>query len=180
MHTYGIGYAKPWPIPRKYFHDIGFLHKANTLRDLATKIGADPATLEATVNRFNGFAEKGIDDDFGRGSTAYNHFRGDPDHKPNPNLAPLEKAPYYAVKIQMGDLGSFAGIDVDDHSAVIDTAGEPIRGLYSVGASAVSVFGGGYPGYGSHIGPALVFGYRMGRDIAKLSQEASAVKAEPA
>lgn len=178
MHTYGIGYAKPWPIPRKYFHDIGFLHKANTLRDLATKIGADPATLEATVNRFNGFAEKGVDDDFGRGSTAYNHFRGDPDHKPNPNLATLEKAPYYAVKIQMGDLGSFAGIDVDDHSAVIDTAGEPIRGLYSVGASAVSVFGGGYPGYGSHIGPALVFGYRMGRDIAKLSQEASTVKAK--
>lgn len=169
MHTYGIGYAKPWPIPRKYFHDIGFLIKADTLTELAGKIGADPATLEGTVNRFNGFARSGVDEDFGRGSTAYNHFRGDPTHQPNPNLATLEKAPYYAVKIRMGDLGSFAGLDVDDHSAVIDTNGQAIPGLYAVGSAAVSVFGGGYPGYGSHIGPALVFGYRMGRDIAKLS-----------
>jgi succinate dehydrogenase/fumarate reductase flavoprotein subunit len=171
MHTYGIGYAKPWPIPRKYFHDIGFLIKANTLAELAGKIGADPATLEETVTRFNGFARSGVDEDFGRGSTAYNHFRGDPTHKPNPNLAPLEKAPYYAVKIRMGDLGSFAGLDVDDHSAVTDADGRAIPGLFAVGSAAVSVFGGGYPGYGSHIGPALVFGYRMGRDIAKLNNE---------
>lgn len=169
MHTYGIGYAKPWPIPRKYFFDTGFLLKAPTLKALARKIGADPETLEATVERFNGFARSGEDLDFGRGSTAYNHFRGDPTHKPNPNLATLEKAPYYAAKIKMGDLGSFAGIDVDNRSAVIDADGNPISGLYAVGSAAVSVFGGGYPGYGSHIGPALVFGYRMGRDIRKLS-----------
>ena len=168
MHTYGIGYAKPWPIPRKYFFDTGFLVKAPTLKALAQKIGADPETLEATVERFNGFARSGEDLDFGRGSTAYNHFRGDPTHQPNPNLATLEKAPYYAAKIKMGDLGSFAGIDVDDHSAVVDADGTPISGLYAVGSAAVSVFGGGYPGYGSHIGPALVFGYRMGRDIGKL------------
>ena len=169
MHTYGIGYAKPWPIPRKYFFDTGFLLKAPTLKALARKIGADPETLEATVERFNGFARSGEDLDFGRGSTAYNHFRGDPTHKPNPNLATLEKAPYYAAKIKMGDLGSFAGIDVDNRSAVIDADGNPISGLYAVGSAAVSVFGGGYPGYGSRIGPALVFGYRMGRDIRKLS-----------
>ncbi|RSZ63450.1 FAD-dependent oxidoreductase [Corynebacterium hylobatis] len=173
MHTYGIGYAKPWPIPRKYFHDIGFLIKADTLAELAGKIGADPVTLEETVTRFNGFARSGVDEDFGRGSTAYNHFRGDPTHKPNPNLATLEKAPYYAVKIRMGDLGSFAGIDVDGHSAVIDDDGQVIPGLFAVGSAAVSVFGGGYPGYGSHIGPALIFGYRMGRDIARLKQRSA-------
>lgn len=176
MHTYGIGYAKPWPIPRKYFFDIGFLVKAGTLAELAQKIGADPATLEQTVERFNGFARQGEDKDFGRGSTAYNHFRGDPSHKPNPNLATLEKAPYYAAKIKVGDLGSFAGIKVDNHSTVLDSTDNPIPGLFAVGASAKSVFGGGYPGYGSHIGPALVFGYRMGRDIVRLAQPS---KAEP-
>ncbi|GAB3594901.1 3-oxosteroid 1-dehydrogenase [Corynebacterium faecale] len=173
MHTYGIGYAKPWPIPRKYFFDIGFLVKARTLGELAEKIGADPITLENTLDRFNEFARNGEDKDFGRGSTAYNHFRGDPSHTPNPNLATLEKAPYYAAKIHVGDLGSFAGIDVDGHSAVIDSKGNAIPGLFAVGASATSVFGGGYPGYGSHIGPALVFGYRMGRDIATLAQRAA-------
>ncbi|HEY4534376.1 MAG TPA: FAD-dependent oxidoreductase [Enteractinococcus sp.] len=167
MDTYGIGYAKPWPIPRQYFHDTGFLIKATTLRELARKIGADPATLESTVERFNGFARKGEDEDFGRGSTAYNHFRGDPSHKPNPNLAELKKAPYYAVRIKMGDLGSFAGLDVDNDASVLDSSGRQIPGLYAVGAAAVSVFGGGYPGYGSHIGPALVFGYRLGRDIGQ-------------
>lgn len=165
MDTYGIGYAKPWPIPRKYFHDTGFLVKANSLTELAGKIGADPATLEDTVQRFNSFARNGEDKDFGRGSTAYNHFRGDPAHKPNPNLAELKKAPYYAVQIRMGDLGSFAGLDVDDNAAVLDSNGEEIPGLHAIGAAAVSVFGGGYPGYGSHIGPAMIFGYRLGRDI---------------
>lgn len=171
MHTYGIGYAKPWPIPRKYFHDIGFLTKANTLEELAAKIDAHPETLTKTVERFNGFARQGEDEDFGRGSTAYNHFRGDPTHKPNPNLATLEKAPYYAAKMKMGDLGSFAGIDVDNHSGVVNAQGGTIPGLFAVGSAAVSVFGGGYPGYGSHIGPALVFGYRMGRDIQTLAQD---------
>ncbi len=181
MHTYGIGYAKPWPIPRQYFFDIGFLVKADSVAELAKKIGADPRTLEHTVKRFNGFAHDGEDKDFGRGSTAYNHFRGDPSHKPNPNLAPLEKGPFYAAKIRMGDLGSFAGVDVDDRSAVVDSAGNAIPGLFAVGAAATSVFGGGYPGYGSHIGPALVFGYRMGRDIKELARSSmSEFLAEPA
>ncbi|GAA2033658.1 FAD-dependent oxidoreductase [Yaniella flava] len=167
MDTYGIGYAKPWPIPRKYFRDTGFLVKADTLSELAAVIGADPDTLETTVERFNGFARSGEDEDFGRGSTAYNHFRGDMAHKPNPNLAELKKAPYYAACIRMGDLGSFAGLDVDNNAAVLNAESQQIPGLHAVGASAVSVFGGGYPGYGSHIGPAMIFGYRLGRDIGR-------------
>lgn len=167
MDTYGIGYAKPWPIPRKYFYDTGFLTKAPSLDQLARKIGADPKTLKSTVTRFNSFASRGEDEDFGRGSTAYNHFRGDPAHKPNPNLAELNKPPFYAVKIKMGDLGSFAGIQVDNDSAIVNKAGDQIPGLFAVGAAAVSVFGGGYPGYGSHIGPAMILGYRLGRDIGR-------------
>lgn len=169
MHKYGIGYAKPWPIPRKYFYNTDYLVKGSSLDELAEKIGVPARTLQETLQTFNKDAEVGEDQEFGRGSTAYNHFRGDPEHKPNPNLAPLDKAPFYAAKIQMGDLGSFAGLKTDPHSGVMREDGTSIPGLYSVGASAVSVFGGGYPGYGSHIGPALVFGYRMGRDIAALA-----------
>ena len=168
MHKYGIGYAKPWPMPRGYFHRTGFLVKGRTLRELAEKIGVDPDGLEATVASFNADAERGVDPVFGRGSTEYNHFRGDITHKPNPNLAPLDRGPFYAAKIQMGDLGTFAGIEVDDRGRVVDESGAPIGGLFAAGAAAVSVFGGGYPGYGSHIGPALAFGYRAGRDIGEL------------
>ncbi|WP_460775692.1 FAD-dependent oxidoreductase [Microbacterium sp. GXF7504] len=172
MHKYGIGYAKPWPIPRFLFYKMGYLHKGRTVEALARKIGVDPQGLAETLERFNRDAVAGVDTEFGRGSTAYNHFRGDLEHKPNPNLAPIDKGPYFAAKVRMGDLGTFAGIDVDEHNAVIRADGSRIRGLYAVGAAAVSVFGGGYPGYGSHIGPALVFGYRMGRDIAGLATDA--------
>jgi predicted oxidoreductase len=171
MDKYGIGYAKPWPIPRALFYKMGYLVKGNTLEKLARKIGVDAAGLTATIERFNRDAVAGEDTQFGRGSTAYNHFRGDMEHKPNPNLAPLDKGPFFAARVRMGDLGTFAGIDVDSRHAVIRADGSRIPGLFSVGAAAVSVFGGGYPGYGSHIGPALVFGYRMGRDIAALAGE---------
>lgn len=178
MHKYGIGYAKPWPIPRELFYKMGYLHKGATVEELAQKIGVDAEGLKATIAKFNQDAVAGEDTEFGRGSTAYNHFRGDMDHKPNPNLAPLDKGPYYAAKVRMGDLGTFAGIDVDSRHAVVRADGSRIPGLYSVGAAAVSVFGGGYPGYGSHIGPALVFGYRMGRDIAELSAESGSKDAQ--
>lgn len=171
MDKYGIGYAKPWPVPRAPFTWMGYLHQGSTVEELAGKIGVDPAGLQETITRFNRDAVAGEDTEFGRGSTAYNHFRGDMEHQPNPNLATLDKGPYYAAKVQMGDLGTFAGIDVDDHHAVIREDGSRVPGLYSVGAAAVSAFGGGYPGYGSHIGPGLVFGYRMGRDIAALAAE---------
>lgn len=172
MDKYGIGYAKPWPVPRQLFYRMGYLHRGRTVEELAQRIGVDATGLQETIARFNRDAAEGVDTEFGRGSTAYNHFRGDLEHQPNPNLAPLDKGPYYAAQVRMGDLGTFAGIDVDDRSAVLAADGSRIPHLYSVGASAVSVFGGGYPGYGSHIGPALAFGYRMGRDIAGLSADA--------
>ena len=178
MHKYGIGYAKPWPIPRQPFYSMDYLVKGRTIEELAGRIGVNAAGLKDTISKFNRDAIAGNDTEFGRGSTAYNHFRGDMDHKPNPNLAPLDKPPYYAAKVRMGDLGTFAGIDIDAHNAVIRGDGSRIPGLYSVGAAAVSVFGGGYPGYGSHIGPALVFGYRMGRDIASLAAESGVQRAQ--
>lgn len=116
-------------------------------------------------------AARGEDPKFKRGSLKYHNFKGDMDHKPNPNLEPLDQGPYFAVKIQMGDLGTYAGLKVNDRSEVVKPDGSAIPGLYAVGTAAVSVFGGGYPGYGANIGPAMVFGYLTGRDIAAHAAE---------
>ena len=167
MRRYGIGYAKPWPFPQTYFKRSGFLHKGRTVAELAERIGVPADRLQATLDEFNAGAVRGEDPKFNRGSNWFHHFKGDMDHKPNPNLAPIDKGPFYAVKIEMGDLGTYAGLAVNTRSEVLDGEDRPVPGLYAVGTAAVSVFGGGYPGYGANIGPAMVFGYRVGRDIAQ-------------
>lgn len=97
------------------------------------------------------------------------------EHTPNPDLAPIDKPPYYAVKIQMGDLGTYAGLAANGRSEVVAATGEAVPGLYAIGTAAVSVFGGGYPGYGSNRGPAMVFGYQVGRDTAAHAAERAGV-----
>lgn len=171
MRRYGIGYAKPWPFPQTYFKRSGFLHKAGTVAELAEKIGVPAENLQATLHEFNAGAERGEDPKFHRGSNWFHHFKGDMEHKPNPNLAPIDQGPFYAVKVEMGDLGTYAGLAVNTRSEVLDDEGAPVAGLYAVGTAAVSVFGGGYPGYGSNIGPAMIFGYAVGRDIAAHAAE---------
>lgn len=185
MHRYGIGYAKPWPFPQVYFRRSGFLHKARTVAALAEKIGVPAERLQNTLDEFNSDAERGVDRKFNRGSNWFHHFKGDMEHKPNPNLAPIDEGPYYAVKIEMGDLGTYAGLAVNTRSEVLGGDDDPVPGLYAVGTAAVSVFGGGYPGYGANIGPAMVFGYRVGRDVAahaaeRSESEMSGKKANPA
>lgn len=177
MHKYGVGYAKPWPFPQQIFEMEGFLVKAPTLEELARRIDVPAAELRRTVEEFNGPAARGEDPKFQRGSLKYHNFKGDMEHKPNPNLEPLDKAPYFAVKIQMGDLGTYAGLKVNERSEVVREDGTAIEGLYAVGTAAVSVFGGGYPGYGANIGPAMVFGYLTGRDIAQHAAERQALAA---
>lgn len=141
------------------------------MRELGAKIGVPAERLEATVDEFNKGAARGEDPAFARGSNWFHHFKGDMNHKPNPNLATLDRGPFYAVKIQMGDLGSYAGLAVNRRSEVVRANGDAVPGLYAVGTAAVSVFGVGYPGYGANIGPALVFGYQVGRDIAAHAAE---------
>ena len=79
--------------------------------------------------------------------------------KPNPNLGPLEKGPFHAVKIVPGDLGTKGGLLTDEHARVLDTKGKVIPGLYAAGNTTASVMGRTYPGAGSTIAPATVFGY---------------------
>ncbi|WP_082462017.1 FAD-binding protein [Agromyces sp. Leaf222] len=137
----------------------GVVVKADTLDELGAKMGVDAATFRATIERFNGMARGGVDLDFGRGNTAYDRYYSDPRVKPNPNLAALERGPFTAVQLVPGDLGTKGGLLTDEHARVLDVEGEAIEGLYAAGNTTASVMGRTYPGPGSTIGPAAVFGY---------------------
>ncbi len=167
FRKYGLGFAKPAPVPFGSQIRSGYLTRGKTLRDLALAIGADPDQLEKTLENFNRHAREGQDPEFGKGTTAYNLSLGDPDHKPNPCLAPVEKGPFYAVKLVIGDLGTFAGLRCDANAQVLDESGRPIPGLYAVGNDAASIMGGNYPGGGITLGPAITFGYIAANHLAR-------------
>jgi succinate dehydrogenase/fumarate reductase flavoprotein subunit len=166
IRKYGLGYAKPAPVPIALYTRNGYLLTAATLTELARITGIDANGLEKTVKDFNTAAEHGQDPEFGRGSTAFNRFLGDADHKPNPNVAPVGKGPYYALKLIMGDLGTFDGLKTDVAGRVLDAEGRPIPGLFAVGSDRASVMGGNYPGAGITLGPIMTFGYITGRHLA--------------
>jgi len=147
----------------------GTVVSADTIEELAARLHIDPAALRATVERFNGFTRSGVDLDFGRGRTVYDNYYGDPSVKPNPNLGPLEKGPFTAVKVVPGDLGTKGGLLTDENGQVLTEAGAPIAGLYAAGNTTASVMGRTYPGPGSTIAPAMVFGYLAARHAATAS-----------
>ena len=153
----------------KAMRESGAMVTAPTLEELAERMGVDRDTFRATVERFNGFARNGVDEDFGRGATVYDNYYGDPRVKPNPNLGPLEKGPFTAVKIVPGDLGTKGGLLTDEHARVLDESGDVIAGLYAAGNTTASVMGRTYPGPGSTIGPAAVFGYLAAQHAAEAS-----------
>lgn len=143
----------------KAMTEAGIMAKADTLADLATRIDVDPARLAMTVERFNGFARSGVDQDFGRGNSAYDRYYGDPSVRPNPNLGPIEKGPFTAIRVVPGDLGTKGGLVTDEHARVLRDDGSVIEGLYAAGNNSASVMGRTYPGPGSTLGPAAVFGH---------------------
>jgi 3-oxosteroid 1-dehydrogenase len=144
----------------------GLLYSGKTLNALAVALGIDPDRLRVTVERFNGFARTGVDQDFGRGNSAYDRYYGDPTVHPNSNLGPLEKAPFTAVRLVPGDLGTKGGLLTDADGRVLRDDGSSIPGLYASGNTTASVMGRTYPGPGSTIGPAVVFGLRAARHMA--------------
>src|SRR3546814_8210498 len=133
------------------------------------KCAIEPARLTATVDRFNRFALAGRDEDFHRGESAYDRFSGDPLIKPNPNLGPIEKPPFYAVRLYPGDVGTCGGIMTDDIGRVLRPDGSTIAGLYATGNSTASVMGRSYPGAGASISASMVFGYRAAGHAARLN-----------
>ena len=166
VETWGLGLALPGGRSRAHLEKAGYLYKAGSLEALAAVAGIDGGALKKTVERYNGFAQTGEDLDFGKGSTAYNQYLGDPEHRPNPCLAPVLKAPFYAVKVYPGDIGTALGIQADIHARAIDSEGQPIPGLYVAGNDQNSVMGGAYPGPGITLGPALTFGWIAAMHIA--------------
>lgn len=153
------------PIPGRWLKE-GFVVKADSIEELAQRIGVPAANLEATVERFNGFARTGVDEDFHRGVSGYDHYYSDPTVKPNCSLGPVTKAPFYAVQILPGDLGTKGGLVTDAAARVLRPDGSVIPGLYAAGNASSAVMGRTYAGPGATIGPAMVFGYLAAEAIA--------------
>ena len=164
-HRYLRSYAMD-PRVVKAAEEAGMMVKAPTLAALAGRIRVDAAALTRTVERFNGFCRAGVDSDFGRGNSAYDRYYGDPSVRPNPNLGTIEKGPFTAVRVVPGDLGTKGGLLSDEHARVLREDGSVIEGLYVSGNNSASVMGHTYPGPGSTLGPAAVFGYIAAKHIA--------------
>ena len=144
--------------PEEYLKS-GYVTKADTLEELAGRIGVDRHGLLETVARFNEFARTGKDLDFQRGESDYDRYYGDPTVNPNPCLGTIEKPPFYSVDMIPGDLGTKGGLVTDEHARVLRKDGSRIGGLYAIGNASASVMGDTYPGPGSTLGPAMTFGY---------------------
>ncbi|WP_068111734.1 FAD-dependent oxidoreductase [Tropicimonas marinistellae] len=166
IRRYGIGIVRPAPMPIRPWLKTGYLSSGKTLSELAQVCGIDAKGLQDTVSEFNSGVAQGVDHAFGRGTTPYMRLQGDAEVQPNPCLAPIERAPFYAVRVIPGNFGTFAGLQTDGHSRVLDDSGAPIPGLYAAGTDMASVMGGHYPAGGINLGPALTFGFISGRHAA--------------
>ena len=155
-YSWGPVLAGKSPAP---FVESGYFLKADTLADLARKAGIDPDGLVGEVARFNGFAERGVDEDFGRGASHHNRAMGDPGNRPNPTLGKIEAGPFYAVEILPLDVGTSGGLVTDENARVLRADGSAIPGLYAAGNITAPVVGHTYPGAGASIGGGIVFGY---------------------
>lgn len=141
------------------------LVRDRTIAGLARKIGVDPARLAETIARVNRFAQTGVDEDFARGTAPYDRYYGDQSVAPNPNLAPIDQPPFYALQVFPGDIGTKGGLATDEQARVLDRQGAPIGGLYAIGNTAASVMGASYPGAGSTLAPAMTFGMLAVNDM---------------
>ena len=170
LAKYGLGYVKPAPLPHGKLIQQGYLFKGASLDELAQKTGIDAQGLRDTIADYNVHAVHGEDPAYGRGTTSFNRYLADPEHQPNPCVAPVAQGPFYAVKVYMGDLGTFNGIETTPVGEVLDADKQVIAGLYSVGNDRKSVMGGNYPGAGITLGPIMTYGYVTANVIADQAQ----------
>jgi 3-oxosteroid 1-dehydrogenase len=144
----------------------GAVIRGEEISDLARQIDVPADELEHTIARFNEFAAKGLDPDFGRGQSAYNDCLGDPGYRPNAAVGPLERAPYYATRVLAADVGTCGGVITNEHAQVLDEGDQVIDGLYATGNTTATVMGRTYPGAGASIASTMVFGYVAARHAA--------------
>jgi 3-oxosteroid 1-dehydrogenase len=164
-------------LPQGWLDNV--LYSAPSIAELAGKIDVDAKTLADTVGRMNEYARTGVDAEFGRGGNAFDQFCGDPRSKPNCNLGSIDKPPYYALRLDLGDTGTKGGPKVDRNANVLATDGRPIPGLYAVGNVSGSVMAASYPGAGATLGPALTFGYIAAEHIARTAGAAPSARILP-
>ena len=171
IRRYGLGAVKPAPMPLGSLLRNGYLKRGETLLALAQACGISAEGLQKSVQRYNLMARRGVDEDFAKGETPYNRVQGDAALAqqrglPNPCMAPLERGPFYAVKVVAGSLGTFAGLQVNACAQVLDRQGQPITGLYAAGNDMNSMMGGHYPSGGITLGPAMTFGFIAAQHVA--------------
>jgi len=171
LRKYGLGLVRPAARSLSRFLQAGYMVSAGSIAELAGKLDIDAASLAEAVAQMNQAAGTGHDAVFGKGSTAYNRYLGDPDHRPNPCLGPIAQPPFYAVRVFPGDIGTAAGMKTDTKARVLGRDGRPIEGLFACGNDMNSVMAGAYPGAGITLGPALTFGYVAGLELAGAQQE---------
>lgn len=163
---YGLGMVRPRRLNLRRALADGYVVAAPTLGDLAQRLEIDPAALQETVARHNGFAASGIDLDFAKGGDAYQRNLGDPAHGPNPCIGPIGTPPFYAIEVYPGDIGASCGLVTNESAQVLGADGTPIEGLYACGNDMDSLMAGCYPAPGITLGPAMTFGYLAARHAA--------------
>lgn len=172
LRRYGFGAVPPAPLSYRPYVRSGYLIEAGDVGALANALNLDADTLTATIARFNADAATGRDHEFGKGDDPYSRNNGDAGHRPNPCLAPL-RPPFYAIRVEPGDLATFAGLDTDGEARVLNEGGRPIPGLYAAGNDAATVMGGAYAGAGIAVGHCVTFGYLAGRAAARGNDQTS-------
>jgi succinate dehydrogenase/fumarate reductase flavoprotein subunit len=145
-----------------------WLLQAESAAELARRLGMDPRTLQATLDRFNAHAAEGKDEDFGRGQNIYDAYGGDVANPyPNPNLAPVAEGPFYAMQVMPGAFGTSGGVRTDDLGRALTADDRVIAGLFAVGNVSSHPCAAGYPGAGATLGPAMTMGYTAAREIVR-------------
>ena len=153
---YPLGGLPPGRLPRQ-LERSGALVSARTLPELAWKIKVDAAGLQSCADRYDQFAETGVDEDFARGASPADQARGDRSHRPNPCVGAVQRAPFHAVRVVPADLGTKGGFLTDEYCRVLRADG-PMPGLWAVGAAAASVTGAADPAPGTGLAEAMVAG----------------------
>jgi succinate dehydrogenase/fumarate reductase flavoprotein subunit len=166
LREYGMGAAAPFPLPIGKHLKSGYLKCGNSIEELARVLNVPAEPLKEEIDIFNRDALTGVDTKFAKGSTAYNRYQGDSLVRPNPCMAPIVQGPFYAIKVVVGEIGTFAGLATNASCQVLTQDKQTVKGLYAVGNDAASVMGGNYPGAGITLGPAVTFGYVVGQQLA--------------
>ena len=174
LWTYGLGRIRPFTLHLGRYIKSGELIEAPGIDALADLIGVETSALSTTMDKYNAHARVGLDPEFGRGTSIYQRHLGDAAHSPNPCVAPMERAPFYALRIYPADLGTAIGLQTDRHARVLRNNGTAIAGLYACGNDMGSIMNGNYPGPGITLGPALTFGYIAGRHLTQTAPEVRA------